>query len=223
MFTKLIEKRYLYFIKNIQFDDKKEKKKVVRKVVKKQLKKAPLPHIFWLLFTLGYHLVKLQRKAELEVENAIAARKIFYSFQVQKKMDQSHLQESLSDDDLAEKISLEKIDDCPLGRIYSKEELVKLMKKPIREEMLFQAAYFQKRPEDFRKIWKELSQLQSEVTPCDIDQVNLYYNQLKKEHALSHEDILQLIGGKVSRKKLTSIPLPELSRVFKDALDAVAS
>ena len=223
MFTKINENRYFYFIKSIRFDDQKEKKKAAGKIVKKQFIKAPLPIAFWTLLTLGYHLIKLRRQAESEIENALAARKIFYCFQVQRKIEQIRKQTNLSPQDLAEKLSQEQEEGYPLRNIYSKEELLRLILQPIHEEILFKAAYFQKRSEDYKKIWKELPRHQASSSPCDIDQINTYYNRLKKDYALSHDDILQLISGKVPKQKLSSIPLPVLNRAFKDLIDTMAS
>ncbi|MGE0197835.1 MAG: hypothetical protein AB7N99_03800 [Simkaniaceae bacterium] len=185
------------------------------KWVKKTFLKKPLLHGLLILLSGGYHLYSLKRRAHRFIRNAQAARKVIFCIQAQQKIEMIKNCESCRDKVL-EKAKKERIGIHRLDEIYSDDELLKLTHHPIQEETFLSSTYFAQKPSE---AWKTLQK--ESAFPRDIDRINIYYEELKKKRALTHEDVLQLIDGKIQGRRTSIVALEVLDDVFQELLDDV--
>lgn len=195
-----------------------EKERVEEKpwnLVKKAFLKKPFLHLLMTLITGGYHLNYLRKKALRTIKNTKAARKVIFCIQAQQKIDRIKSEEACTDR-LLEKVKKETIGIHRLDEIYSHEELLKLIHHPVNEEALLASSYFLQKPYE---AWLALRTHSS--SPCDIDRINVYYEELKQKRSLSHEDVLHLVDRKIQGRRCNVVSLEDLDGVFQELLDDV--
>ena len=169
--------------------------------------------------------------AKNHVTNAIAARKINHLIPLKEKIE-TH-QPSKRPNQVARHSrrfiykTLRKIQDetttigsnsIEFKKIYSNKELVKMIQKPISEDTWYEVSYFHQNPLECKKVWKRLSQTSytKKKTLQSLDHVNLYYQKLRTEFSLTHEEILKRLTQATHKRgaSFRSLNLDDIKEVF---------
>lgn len=185
------------------------------KLVKKTFLKKPLLHSILILLSGGYHLLNLWRRANRSINNTKAARKVIFCLEAQQKIEQmksgTARKETLIGQAKQVTIGIHRLDE-----IYSHEELLNMIDQPVNETALLPSTYFLQKPIE---AWSALRQ--KHEAPCDIDRINIYYEELKDKRSLSHDDVIKLVDRKIQGRGSKIVSLEELDDVFQDLLDDV--
>lgn len=165
------------------------------KLVKKAFMKKPFLNLLLTLVTGSYHFYNLWRRAVRSIENTKTARKVIFCIQAQQKIERIKSEESCHTR-LLERAKKEKIGIHRLEEIYSHDEILRLMHHPVGTDTFLSSTYFIQKPSE---AWQALHQ--KNPSPCDVDRINVYYEQLRQKNALSHEDVLELVDKKIQGRR----------------------